>query len=100
MIDNSLPVDTAGTNATALRVKSGGIVFDLATVATPTAPGLILSNVRAVDPNMPQDWTPPGIDALEVGAVETTAVLSRLSEVYLMVEFILRNSGMLMLGAE
>jgi len=92
-------LDSAGTNATKLRLKSGATTDDLSTVATTTA-GIYLSKVYATDPNTSAAWTLSAVDALEVGAVETTAVLSRLMDVHVYVEYTeaaTSSSGSLML---
>ena len=92
-------LDSTGTNATKLRLKSGATTDDLSTVATTTG-GIYLSKVYATDPNTGAAWTLAAVDALEVGAVETTAVLSRLMDVHVYVEYTeaaTSSSGSLML---
>lgn len=92
-------LDSTGTNATKFRLKSGATTDDLSTVATTTA-GIYLSKVYATDPNTSAAWTLSAVDALEVGAVETTAVLSRLMDVHVYVEYTeaaTSSSGSLML---
>lgn len=92
-------LDTAGTDGTKLRVKSGATTTDLTSVVLTTS-AIPLSSVLATDPNTSATWTPSAVNVLECGAIETTAVLTRITEVYLMVEFTVTttNQSMLLRG--
>ena len=79
-------LDSTGTNSFALRVKSGATTETLTGLALTTG-GAYLSKVYATDPDTSTTWTLSGVDALEVGGIETTAVLSRLMDVQAYVDY-------------
>ncbi len=79
-------LDSTGTNSFALRVKSGATTETLTGLALTTG-GAYLSKVYATDPDTSTAWTLSGVDALELGGIETTAVLSRLMDVQAYVDY-------------
>lgn len=85
-------LDSTGTNALSMRIKSGATTADLSTNALTTG-GAYLSKVYATDPNTGAAWTLAGVDALEVGAIETSAILSRLMDVQVYVDYTPASSG-------
>ncbi len=75
-----------GDASLALRVKSGATTETLTGLALTTG-GAYLSKVYATDPDTSTAWTLSGVDALELGGIETTAVLSRLMDVQAYVDY-------------
>jgi hypothetical protein len=88
-----LRLDTVGTNAHSLRLVSGATTTDSTAVATSTG-GLNLFAMFSTDPNTGAAWTTAAVDAVEAGAIETTAVLTRLANVYLSVDVTLTTRPM------
>ena len=92
-------LDATGTSAFSLRTRSASTNVDLSTVALTTG-GAYLSTIYATDPATAAPWTTSGIDALEVGGIETAAVSTRLQDVHVYVEYTeaaVSTSGSLML---
>lgn len=85
-------LDSTGTNALSFRLKSGATTDTLSTLALTTG-GAYLSKVYATDPNTSTAWTLSGVDALEVGAIETSAILSRLMDVHVYVDYTPASGG-------
>lgn len=79
-------LDATGTSAFSLRTRSGTTNTDLSTNALTTG-GAYLSTTYATDPDTAAAWTTGGIDALEVGGIETAAVSTRLQDVHVYVEY-------------
>jgi len=96
-------LDATGTSAFSMRTRSGTTNSDLSTNALTTG-GAYLSTVYATDPDTAAVWTTSGIDALEVGGIETAAVSTRLQGVHVYVEYTEAAAsgtpnGLLLMGA-
>jgi hypothetical protein len=84
--------DTVGSSSTVLRVKSGATNADLTAHSFPLTNDS-LHTVRDVDPNTSVAWTSSGIDAVEAGYLEQNAVATRMSEIWLMLEWVVTGPG-------
>lgn len=77
--------DEGGASSMSIRAKSSATNSDT-TAVDPGASYTALSKLLATDPNTSAAWTTSGLDALEIGVVNSASVAVRCTALYAMVE--------------
>lgn len=77
--------DEGGASSMSIRAKSGATNSDT-TAVDPGSTYTALAEILATDPNTSAAWTTGGLDALEIGVVNSANVAVRCTALYAMVE--------------